>query len=392
MNDLETRLRDALDAAARTVPDHATGPGLEPDDHSSRHRMLVAFAAAAAVVAAIAIPLGIRAVSTDRTAAPACPAPVTTGPATLPSSPSGEPVEGWSDTLPAGAPPRVPFTVDGPDGYLQDGTVRVPLEAGKDVYPIARLDCGWLVRRSVAGRHDGNEIGVLLPDGRFAARAIGTDVAAVSPDRTQVAVGAADRTMVLDVESGREVASTPVPHGALPGFWTADGIWIGYGREATRLLLWQPGSPLREVRWVGGDVFPIRSGRLLIAPEDRPCVKVLALTPANALETVMQRCAEHLNGGSLSPDGRILVTRDGRAYRVPQNTSTRLNAPRNLWLGADSFGAGVWEDDTHLLLEAAIGENNATGRQVVIRCDAVNGRCERLYDADRSREIHLPDL
>ncbi|HZO67168.1 MAG TPA: hypothetical protein VFB74_19380 [Kribbellaceae bacterium] len=403
--DLESRLRDALHAAAKTVPDHATGPGLPMEARTAHHllrRTVVVLATAAAVVAAVAVPFAIRAM-TDRTApvtGPVCPGPVEAstpiGPATPRNTPAKSPdgKPGWSDKLPAGAPPRVPFTVTDSRGagYLQDGTVRVRLAADQDVYVLQRLACGWLVHRSEHGPTERAEIGVLLPDGRFTGRGRGR-AAALSPDRTKIAVADRGRVIVTDLDTGDEVAGIPYAADAIAYAWNTDGIWIGYefaGRY--RLSLWQPGSPPRQIHWNGGDVFPVRDGRLLLAPEDPPCIRVLRLGSTDALEKVMERCAAHLNGGSLSPDGRLLVTNDGRGYHVPENTSTKFAAPRDEWLGADWFGPRVWEDDTHVLLTATIGESNATGRLIIVRCDAVTGACERVYDADRRTELSLPPL
>lgn len=401
MNDeLQTRLRDALDAAARTIPDHAPAPGLPvspPERHRPARRTLIALGAAAAVLLVVGVPIAARNLTRD-TPGPAlapCPEPTPTTPV-LPNRPKQDGVMDWSDGLPAGPPPTAPYTLTDTKGagYLQDGGIRLALPSGQFVRIVERLGCDWLVLRGQdrwSGRAD---VGVLSPAGEFRQLGRTDDRATLSPDGAQVAYVPRDRSEVViaDVATGRQLDRLAVPAKTYVLAWNPDGIWFDRPETEGDASVWKPGAEPREVRHDGHDFHMYRStDRMVVQPSsstsDR-CVRVVTLESDGRLTEVMRRCGQDREA-ILSPDGNLLLTGDGKAYRVPANTPTALSVPSDPV--PQLYPNGVWEDNTHLLLEANIGGDNAGGRYVLVRCDAVTGDCERIYDDSRRLNLQLAE-
>lgn len=395
MNDLETRLGDALDAAARTVPDTATGPGLQlaPAPRPVR-RIVVVAVAAAAVVAAVVIPLAVRN-TTDRGTNPVgtdCSNPTPVEPA-LPTSDGTASYDGeqWADSLPAGPPPRVPYVVRSPgaDSYLQDGRRRITWPAGKQLELIAQVGCEWLV---LDGTDDSaRAVSVLHADGSLTRRGEAARAAAVSPDRTAIAFVAwgTNRITVVALDSGRVVDRLEdVPAGSAAYVWSDDGIWYSDDNYHEYAHVWQPGSAPRKLTHDADEFLPVPGTDLVVLGETQngTCIDLLRLTPA-ATETVMRHCGENESTGLVSPDGKILITTAGTAYRIPQNTRTGT-----VQIFPPSFTPIAWEDGTHVLVQATTGTADRTGRETVLRCDALSGSCERIYDAQRGTDLVIPYL
>lgn len=388
MNHLEDRLRDALDTAARTVPDTATGPGLAFDgrrSHRPARRTLVALGAAAAVIAAVAVPLAIQAGKDQRNGLPAgppCPTPAPVQPS-LPTSGSGLPEDAPYLGLPAGPPPRIPYIVTGKSGprYLQDGNVRVPLAAGKTVSLYGRAGCGWVVGRGPLGRAS-SEIGTLMPDGTFVRRSAGARVVAISPDHKQIAVvpEGSRRLSVIDLATGDEVTTRQVAAGTGTYTWTKDGIWYADDHYHEYAYVWAPGAEPRKVTHNGDEFFPRENTDLIMLQEvpkagtDVRCTQVLTLPPTGGTRVVMQRCGENDSRGTLSPDGRFLVTESGNAYSVADNTSRRA-WPATLGPLARPV---AWDDAQHVLLSDNL-QAGKERRTIVLRCDVTTASCERIY-------------
>lgn len=395
MNDLETRLGDALHAAARTIPDTAAGPGLHlsPAPRPVRRTVIVAVAMAA-VIAAVAVPLIVRN-TTDRGSDPvgtgcANPSPVTPS---LPTTGGTVPYDGqeWADSLPAGPPPRVPYLVrpSGTSGYLQDGDRRVPLPAGRTVELVGRAGCDWVV---LGGAIDAavREVSVLRPDASLVRRGAAARMAALSPDRTEVAFVAAGTTTitVVRLDTGRVVDQLDdVPAGSATSAWGSGGIWYSDDNYHEYAHVWQPGNAPRKLTHDADEFLPVPgSPDLVVLGEtgNGSCVDVLKLTPT-ALERVLRHCGENEKDGLVSPDGTILMTFGGKAYRIPGDTRTGPDLSRYPW-----FSPIAWEDGTHVLLEALAGRSDGTGRQTIVRCDLISGSCERIYDAPRTTEVTIP--
>lgn len=409
MNDLENRLRDALDAAAGTIPDSAVAPGMvEPDRHRPRRALVIAIGAAAAVVTAIAVPYAIQ--RDEPVPSPAaCPGAIAATPDKMPmeqfpsfSSPSPNPQDEVSRklfTLPVGGPPRVPYTVTNESGagYLQDGNTRVPLPGGMQTQVLERLDCSWLVVRTklLAPGHPGDkEVGILSASGRFVPLGrsagnregengpiVGLSVG-MSPDGTKVAYtsSSADgrsRLVAVSVASGNEIASVPIGGDAQVLGWNSGGVWLHSGdaspKRPLRVTQWQPGSAPRFVQGTGL-LYPYRgTDRMVWTHRQGPTTCARVVTGG---ATLMEACLriEWASFVSLSPDGRILLHAD-KVWRVADGSEI---PPPNWWYPSTR---SVWEDNTQVLL--SLGSNG------LVRCNIDTRACERIFTAATDYNLDL---
>jgi hypothetical protein len=400
---LDQRLTDALDAAARTVPADAVPlplPRTQPSVRRTRPVLVIALAVAA-VVAAVAVPVAVsrnNAEVTDGT----CAVPPSVEPLSYPRQNETKPAVPELDKLPFGAPPRVPFAMapnrEGSGGYLEDNGVRTPLERGYNFFGFGRVDCGWIVGRLRYGPGGELAIGRLVTSGAFSSfgRMTGDGVG-LSPDRSQVAfvTPAGDdeaRVTVRNVATGKETASWPTDPEAEVLGWNGDGIWFMPRGERSQTRVWRPGSEPVPVNTEGRRLTAYRTtDRILLsdpaqADEDgpAPCVRVAELD-GTRLKTVREQCGSSV--GALSPDGKILVAEGAAVQGVVVDTGAKTR----LKLSPRVFRAdypGVWEDDTHLLGQMGVG----TTREVMLRCDVVSGACERIKDGPRQTAPAGPDL
>ncbi|TCO51097.1 hypothetical protein EV646_10179 [Kribbella antiqua] len=375
MNDLETRLTDALEAAAGTVPDEAASAFQTP----VRRRGLPARAwmvvAAAAVAAAVVVPLLVRQSAIGPTTT-TCPAGAIASPPK--ASPSGG--------VPAGDPPRVPYLVDPRNGepkYLQDGDVRVPLRIGQSFVSYGRVACGWV---GVLGG-GGDQVGHLLPDGTFQSYGESRgDGIALSPEGDRVAFitgsGSDTRMVVVSVADDRQVASVPADAQAALTGWNPDGVW--YWDHGVKL--WKPGADPITIDTNGGILAVWRTtNRMLfsdLSPRPFPCVSVVTLAAGNKLDEVMQERCGMLLRATLSPDGSILVTSDSRGkqnllttYDVQTGKSTTHTVPA----GVTTRHKAVWEDAEHILIARTSTNSVETP---AMRCNVLTGTCETLDTPD----------
>jgi hypothetical protein len=403
MNDLENRLRDALDGAARTIPDgappHDFGAVADAGRPNRRLSPLIAVAAAAAVAAAVAIPYVAQRDKTAPAQAP-CPGAASATPG-LPMDtpkPVGSPSPGPAgeaqrkfQSLPVGPPPRVPYVVtdESGAGYLQDGPSRVTLTAGAQTKVIDRLDCRWLVARTTRDADLGTtEFGILQPSGRFtrlggsASRPGGLGLSVgLSPDGTQAAyttltAGNTARLVVVELASGRELTSRRVTADTAVLAWNSRGVWLHTGNgvdQPHRFARWVPGSEPRPVD-APELLYPYRSTDLMLAQKydgTTACVRVLRAGADGRLTELMKSCVDGSSlGPSLSPNGRVLIHHDSNARQVPDGASTQL--PPEL-----GPGPYVWEDDEHVLID-----NGLTPQQhTIARCNVSTGACERVYSS-----------
>lgn len=384
MNDLENRLRDALDGAARTIPDGASRRDLATVVDAGRGRrppaLLIAVVAAAAVVAAIAVPYVAQ---RDRGAAPVqLPPPCPGGASAAPALPAA------AASLPAGPPPRVPYTVtnDTGSGYLQDGSTRVKLDPGRQTKVIDRLGCRWLVARTEIGKEFGTtELGILVPSGQFtrlgasASRAGGVGLSVgLSPDGTKVAytrlaAGTTAWLTVVDLATGAEVTSRRINADTLILAWNDRGVWLQSTDSATgrrSFTRWRPGGELQPVT-AQGLLYPFRTtNRMLLQRYEgtSACIRVIEAGTDGRLNDLMRSCVGGSSlGPSLSPDGTVLIHHDNQARQIPDGTV--LPMPGGL-----TPGPYVWEDGDHVLIEV-----QDAGRRGIVRCQVRTGDCERVY-------------
>ncbi|GAA0963639.1 hypothetical protein GCM10009554_83360 [Kribbella koreensis] len=408
---LEERLSEALDAAARTVPDNAAPPELFPGEEPSSERrwvpVLVGGLAMAAVIAAVVVPLAIS----REHSAPAgilCPAAPAVEALKLPQQQYSGSDYPDLDKLPFGPPPSVPFTmardIDRHGGYLEDRGVRVPLPDGQELFSIGRIDCGWVAYRQSGRSGDAAEVGVLGTDGKY--RSFGPvtgDGASLSRDGSELAyvapTGKGTASVVtVSVASGKRLAATPATSNAEVVGWNSDGVWFMRDRDKSVTQVWEPDGGRKPVTVdTDGRLLTAYRGtdRMLLSDQAQAagstttadlCVRVATLGPANKLITTLQVCGGA--GATLSPDGQVLVADQGgdvQAYLVDGGSKTSFHATSML-VTADH--EAVWEDSTHLLNSAGLG----TDRQMTLRCDVVSGACERIQDGPQTGVPAGPEL
>jgi hypothetical protein len=385
---LDQKLTDALSAAARTVPDNAEPPALPAVTRRNRKPVLIVALAAAAVVAAVAVPLLItHNDNKGQVTGGVCPAPPAVQPLKIQQqNPKPDALE--LNKLPFGPAPRVPFTM-GSDakrggGYLEDLGVRVPLEAGFRFTSFGRVTCGWAVYVASVADSSKADIGVLSTSGKYTSFGQVTgDGMAVSPDGTELVYVSPTNDhkgelRVVDVATGKERSKYGTDENAEVVGWNSAGIWFMPARDEARTTLWKPGSEPVPVDTGGHRLTAYRTtDRVLLsdrASDDVDnCVRVAVLDSSQKLKTLREKCGDA--GGTLSPDGKVLVfgVNATRAVLVDTGKATRLNVSP-LVLRADHDM--VWEDATHLTSSFGVGDN----RGVTIRCDVVGGGCERIAD------------
>jgi hypothetical protein len=408
---LDQRLTDALDAAARTVPSDAVPPADLPfvrRTQASVRRtrpVLVIALAAAAVVAAVAVPVAIsRNDDRGQVATGTCATPPAVERLEYPQVNGTKPAVPELDEMPFGEPPRVPFTMapnrESPGGYLEDNGIRIPFGAGYGYVSLGRVDCGWIVGRLRYGPGGELAVGRLDTSGAFSSFGPATgDGTSVSPDRSQVVfvtpTGAGQaRVTVRNVATGKEIASWPTdPKTEVIG-WNGDGIWFMPRSDRAQTRVWRPGSEPVPVDTDGRRLTAYRTtDRILLSDpaqtgEDGqgpgPCVRVAELD-GTRLRTVRERCGSSVS--ALSPDGKVLVTEgvSVEAVLVDTGAKTRLKLSPGLFR-ADY--PSIWEDDTHLLGQMGFGMT----RDVMLRCDVVSGACERVKDGPQQTAPAGPDL
>lgn len=413
---LEERLSEALDAAARTVPDNAVPPELFPAESGTAERrwvpVLAIGVAMAAVVAAVAIPVAISRNKSTPPASSLCPKPPAVTALNFEKRDYTDADYTELNKLPFGPAPKVPFMMarDGDlnGGYLEDLGVRVPIPAGSQVYSLGRVNCGWAAYRGSgktddleAGGSDNLEIGVLGSDGKYRSFGAVAGGASLSPDGSQLAYVAAKEKgkasiVTVAVASGQRLAETPARIDAELVGWNSHGVWFMPDGEKNVVQVWRPGGKPVTVDTDDHQLTAYRgTDRMLLSDQSIPntddaaadlCVRVVTLDSADKLHTVLEKCGG--TNASLSPDGRVLVaaTLDTvKGYLVENGTQTRLHIPTTV-LTADR--ESIWEDATHLLDSAGLGGD----RRVTVRCDVVSGACDRIQDGPQEGAPVGPDL
>ncbi|NEA35792.1 hypothetical protein [Streptomyces sp. SID13031] len=417
---LEERLSEALDTAARTVPDNAVPPELFPAEGgrttaATERRWVPVLAiglAMAAVVVAVAIPIAVSRNNSAPPASSVCPAPPAVQELPFGKQNYTDPDYADLNKLPFGPSPRVPFTMakdaDLDGGYLEDRGVRVPLASGSQVYSIGRVECGWAAYRQSGKSGDAAEVGVLSTDGKYRSFGLVTgDGASLSPDGSQLAyvalLGKAKASVVtVSVVTGKQLAAVPAGVNSEVVGWNSHGVWFMPDRDKYVTQVWTPGGKPVAVDTDEHQLTAYRgTDRMLLTDQDATpagtgqpepggtpsqCVRVVALDSAYKLATVLEKCGGA--AGTLSPDGRVLVTdADGivQAYLIGEGTEPRLRMSSML-VTVDH--ETVWEDATHLLNSAGL----RTDRQVTVRCDVMSGACERIQDGPQEGAPVGPEL
>lgn len=407
---LEERLSEALDAAAGTVPDTAVPPELFPAKPTAQRRwspVLAIGLAMAAVVTAVAIPIAIsRNRSAPPPAASVCPEPPAVEALNFEKRDYTGSQYGALDKLPFGPPPRVPFVMakDGPVNatYLEDLGVRVALPDRRLITSIGRVGCGWAVSRLTGIAGDPPEIGVLGRDGKFLSfgRMAG-EGASLSPDGSRLAyvapeAGGKASVVTVSVATGKRMAATPTTATAEVVGWNSHGVWFMPDGVNHLTKVWEPSSAPVTVDTGKHRLTAYRGTDRMLLTDPEPvytnegadaCVRVVTLGTANELQTVVEKCGGA--GGTLSPDGRVLVAETGntaQGYLVETGAKTSLNISSTII--TPDYEA-IWEDPDHVLSAAVLG---SADRVFTSRCNVLTGACERIQDGPESAPVVGPDL
>jgi hypothetical protein len=249
-----------------------------------------------------------------------------------------------------------------------------------------RAGGGWLTALSTPG---GGPAGIVGRDGRF--RQVGPRTAnfpTLSPDRTKIAVtssapGAKGRILVLDLRTGKQVATTSrlAASPSLLG-WNQDGIWAAAEGPQPGVLVWKPGAgePHRVAipGSTGGAAVQPNARTVLVttAGGGSQCIKA-GLLEGDHFKVVRESC--HQGPGHpypvLSTDGRVLVNSlTKEAVDIPTGRATKLDVPDRML----DWPEPVFEDATNLLVISQRDLDHGRIGQTLYRCNVVGGKCVQL--------------
>jgi hypothetical protein len=372
MNDTETRLRDYLDAKASTVPTNDQGPGLLAET-TRRRPVWPALAAAAAVVAVLAVTATVLTNADDKPAPAATPAKA--------------------------AAPKLPYIVteveivkDSRHGdvlgdetsTLYDGSqkVRIP----KNVSISARVDGGWL---GDTFTDKTSHVVILRPDGT--TRNLGPELShspVLSPDGRQVAMivdkfrgDEQGRVAVVDLDSGAEVGSTPLPRKvAVFGGWGGRGIFTFSDISGKyEFFAARPGDKQFQLMSLpgfdGGTVAT--SGDVVALGAGGPGCLEAGVFRGNTFDVLRKYCERGKSGSQpmLSTDGRTMIyTNSNLAVDVASGKTTKLDLADPMF----TVQPGAFEDPTHALVTTMGFEGHKRGPVRLYRCDVTTGKCTLL--------------
>lgn len=388
---LEHELSRALgDQADRFSHGHSSDVSMETVMQRAgeirRGRRMRATLVMAAVVLAVAVPVGVTVLGDDNPAArrdqPA--APVNTEPLTLTGLKAGDRPEGAYIHA----------------GTLYDGATELPLGKGGTPTELAKIDGGYLVARSddsgnrvvsfLASDRSDNTNSWPMGDGGFAVSPDGNVGTFVEPDGTVIAVQDAGSRWyeVADLPGGDGYGADAIQGENCSGRSEETGcsIWVHSFGQTPRIYEVSPNRQPRPVLdgWLSlSDVFRGDEGDLfagMISASDEGSCSEVALAKADDTTTAFRTCNNSFD--RFSPDGNYLL--GGPAYRDGMGDGSlaildaRTGASK-LELGTTHEAILVsraWEDATHLLVVVYQGNQWAVVRVAV----------------DGSRELALPAI
>ncbi|TDO44737.1 hypothetical protein EV643_115239 [Kribbella sp. VKM Ac-2527] len=386
MTDTETRLRDYLQSQADTIPDTSQPPDLDLGRQSPR-RLWPILAAAAAIGAVLILTV-----------------PLLTGLTRQDQKPADKP-----------AALGVPYVLIDKEQVLHDREQTVPIPSDHGSLNVSeQVSGGWAT--TWMDRPGGTSfVGILRPDGKITsigpANALGVQA---SPDGSQVVTSVPNgkggsRLVVLDVATGRELASQTVPY-AMVGLlgWNKNGIWLHEDYAPTTTpVLWDPTTgTVTEVKMPGyahGLSAPAASDRILVTTRtgEAWCLKTGRLTDGKlAVDREYCGTGGPHNYPALSPDGQTIV--DSARKKVIDVETGKVT---NLRVDGEMPGwpQPVFEDDTHLLVltrgSGDVVETSVTPgvgrlepasvRHTVYRCDVTTGSCDAAYTSPPVYNLQL---
>jgi WD40 repeat protein len=148
----------------------------------------------------------------------------------------------------------------------------------------------------------------------------------ISPTGKHVAVRCKDKSVrLLEVGSGREIASFPAKYRYNNFDFTRDGKWFGVGGDAGAVEVVSVSSPDKRVQWrAGGEGFGIfkfvSSSVVVVAPNGGPG-EIWDVSAKAVKKAVLETDFDGLTSAAASPDGNWVVTTGAdtvvRFYRAP---------------------------------------------------------------------------
>ncbi|MCZ4499194.1 MAG: hypothetical protein JWQ74_1747 [Marmoricola sp.] len=353
------------------------GTGLELDRVLSRAgeirrgRRMRASMVMAAVVLAVAVPVGISALGNDPTVRP-------------PVGPAGTPTAKTTDVSPlsldglrvGGAPAH---------GYLYAGTLHgpegeQPLGKGGEPVQVARINGGFLVQRSALDVSNPDTASFIADDGSRASTSwpVGAGGFAVSPDRNVGAFVEPDGTVLAVQDGGSrffEIGTVPVPDAASVTAVAVTGencsgrseeigctVYVTSTGENPQTWSISPNTPGRVVSNGQQRVVAVSADGLVAGytsvTDDGSCSSV-----TDGSDKVWNTCDHSLS--AFSPSGKLLLA--GPAYKSGAGDSElavldAVTGEPRLQLSASPdviITAVTWEDDEHLIVNLLDGDAKA---------------------------------
>jgi hypothetical protein len=369
-SDVERVLRDELHARAvsERLPERVLTDSLALGRRAVRRRRRQAVTGTAA---GLALVVGLVAATGRGGDDGPEPAPAITTPTTTPTptEPAAVAPGAWANSLPAGAPPEVPYLA-GTTVIQPDGTRVETGGTGVGVIGLTVAGLVLLVENEVEEQGQPysftSRYVLVTNDGEVRDLPASTLVedsaqgAVVSPDGTRFTSGAE----ILDVRDLSVVGQVPDAADVLVA-WLPAGILYSAGR---RSYVWPEGGKPREVAAYPG-VFPNGTD---VGIDD--CGVVWLTT---SVSTPLSECRDDLR--SVSPTGRWSLTNDLRLVEIATGDSRYL-AGGPVRPVPDANDKVHWDGDGTLLFPVGA---------LLVRCDAATAMCERATDGHELKDGRL---
>jgi hypothetical protein len=301
----------------------------------------------------------------------------------------------------------VPYqTSDGAERLLHDGSQTVSLaKVGAVTSVVGRVANGWLVTTGEMAKPQ--KVGILTTAGNVEQRGPdGTATPVLSPDRSKLALvatvpGQGYRIIVLDVASGKQLATQPIAGHSLLSGWNKAGIW-SLQVSGSDLSVWQPGEAPRPVTVKGIEALEVPGGatdRMVatIRRGQQACVQVLVTTQPGKLAVLREVCGgQAILYTELSPDGQVLAVPalkkaisvdDGHSVSLsglPEQVMTTVFEDAKHFLALESLGVLDKMPYTPGKPKVQLDPQPAKVSQRLVRCDVVTGSCQQLLQRPAS--------
>ncbi|MFW6774087.1 hypothetical protein ACOACO_07375 [Nocardioides sp. CPCC 205120] len=391
---LDDQLDDRLGAALRERADDVGGTTLALAAVRGRarrirtRRLAATGAGLAAVVLAVAVPVGLTGGGADDRSTP----PVASGTGTTATDAvvRGATVELDLRDLSRGADPAVPYSLDGdlhlPSGHVADGGS----PAGADPYAqVVPIDDGFLAR-------SGTDLGVihLGPEGGLREHVHRAESLVDDPASGRVALVEADSLVVVGGHGDQFWTRRLLADASAPGLYLSQARPLAFADDDVLVALDDEPGP-RVVRVPrDGEIEVVvdqqgtaaaPDGSALVVPTPEGCTAVLS--PDDGRE-LWRTCEQRVSG--FSPDGRLAVVAPADAMGgdpVDGVVDARTGEPVvTLRAGTDAhqvaLSGSAWESPTSLLVTVRQSDTEASAAEyAVVRVDLTTGRAELAVPA-----------